>query len=95
MNNISETNNALRLYTSVMIDCDQNKGLAPITKLPIEQIINFTEREKSGYIFSDNLSVNKNITQIAAIEVMTEKRLLFSARLPNGMIEEKIFNKIM
>ena len=78
-----------------MIDCDQNKGLNPIIKLPIEQMINFTDREKSGYIFSDNLSVNKNMMQIAAIEVITEKRLLFSARLPNGMIEEKIFNKIM
>ena len=64
-------------------------------KPPIEQTINLMNLGKSGYIFSDNLNVNKNIIDIAVIEVKTEKRLLLRARLPNGIIEVKIFSKII
>ena len=64
-------------------------------KPPIEQTINLMNHGNSGNIFSDNLNVNKNIMEIAAIEVKTEKRLLLRARLPNGIIEVKIFSKII
>ena len=64
-------------------------------KPPIEQTINLMNLGKSGNIFSDNLNVNKNIMETAAIEVKTEKRLLLRARLPKGIIEVKIFSKII